>query len=262
MGSIALEPASRWSFAELAELFTASYEGYFMPVQLDEAAFAAMASASDFDLDASRVALDGDERVGLCNLGVRGEDAWIGGVGVVAGRRGEGIGTQLMHAAHDAARARGVRRVWLEVLVQNEPAIRLYERLGYERVRELEVWTLGELELRKHKGSPVPVAEALGRSGGREPWQRSDASVANLEGVEALAGERGAIVYRSTGGVVSLLQGTAEDEPAARELLESLPAGTTGVRWLNGPVGDPFNAAFASLGGAEVARQHEYVLTL
>ncbi|HEX4930339.1 MAG TPA: hypothetical protein VFV62_06475, partial [Gaiellaceae bacterium] len=62
MGPIALEPASRFSYAELAELFSASYEGYFMPVQLDEAAFASMASASDFDLDASRVALDGDER--------------------------------------------------------------------------------------------------------------------------------------------------------------------------------------------------------
>ena len=37
MAAVALEPASGRSHAELAALFTAGYEGYFMPVSVDEA---------------------------------------------------------------------------------------------------------------------------------------------------------------------------------------------------------------------------------
>ena len=181
MGTIALEPASNRSHAELAALFTAGYEGYFMPVSIDGTAFAAMAGSWDYDLGGSLVAVDGGEDVGLCMLAVRGQDAWIGGVGVVAGRRGEGIGEQLMRATEPRARDRHVTRIWLEVLVQNEPAIKLYEKLSYAHVGDLEVWSLdGGLVLQEHKVPSVPVAEALGRSRDRLPWQRADASVATL----------------------------------------------------------------------------------
>ena len=87
MGTVALEPASARSHAELAALFTAGYEGYYMPVAVDESAFSFMAGTWDYDLDASLVAVDGGD-VGLCMLGVRGASGWIGGVGIVAGRRG------------------------------------------------------------------------------------------------------------------------------------------------------------------------------
>jgi predicted N-acetyltransferase YhbS len=196
-------------------------------------------------------------------LGVRGEDGWIGGVGVVAGRRGEGIGERLMREAETAARDSGVERIWLEVLVQNEPAVRLYEKLGYSHVRELEVWSLdGALVLQEHKVPSVPVADAVGRSAGRLPWQRTDASVANLADAQALADARGSLIYRSSGGIVSIVQLTAGGEEAIRDLLGSLPDETTGVRYVNVPEGDPVNAVLESLGGTRTARQHEMLLRL
>ena len=177
MGSVALEPASTLSAAELAAVFIAGYEGYFMP-----------------------------------------------------------------------------------------PAIALYEKLGYALVRELEIWSLGELVFQKHKARSVPVARAQQRIRAdrreREPWQRADGSVANLEDVEALESEHGAVLFRRRGERVSLLQAVAEDETAARDLLQALPAEGMSLHWLNGPAGDPFNAAFASLGGTVAARQHEMVLEL
>ena len=265
MGTVALEPASTLSRAQLAEVFTASYEGYFMPVTVDEATYRFMAGSWDFDLEASRVAFDGEDPVGICNFGVRGEEGWIGGVGVVAHRRGEGIGKQLMQAAEDEARARGLKRIWLEVLVQNEPAIALYEKRGYKHVRELEVWSLGDL-VAVSNYVPVPVTavhERIRRERSeREPWQRADETVANLEDVEGLESERGAMLFRRTGERVSLLQGVAGDEAAASELLQSLPALATSLSWLNGPAGDPFNAAIAALGGTQSARQHEMLLEL
>lgn len=96
----------------------------------------------------------------------------------------------------------------------------------------------------------------------REPWQRSDESVANLESVEALESDRGALLFRRAGERITLLQGIAADEAAARELLHGFPAAATSLSWLNGPEGDPFNAAIASLGGTETARQHELLLEL
>src|SRR5438270_11181336 len=102
-----------------------------------------MVAAYDLDLDASRVAFDDDEAVGLGNLGLRGEDGWIGGVGVVAAARRRGIGETLMRALHAEAFERDVRRVWLEVIDRNESAHELYVKLRYRVVREIEVWSLG-----------------------------------------------------------------------------------------------------------------------
>jgi ribosomal protein S18 acetylase RimI-like enzyme len=263
MGTIALEPAASRSHAELAALFTVGYEGYFMPVSIDEAAFAAMAGSWDYDLGGSLVAVDGTEDVGLCMLAVRGQDAWIGGVGVVAGRRGEGIGEQLMRAIETSARDRRVTRIWLEVLVQNEPAIKLYEKLGYSHVRDLEVWSLdGGLVLQEHKVPSVQVTEAVGRNKERPPWQRADASVATLADAHAVADARGALIYRASGGIASIVQLAADDEDVIRDLLGSLPDETTGLRYVNVPESDPVNAVLESLGATLTARQHEMVLEL
>ena len=43
-------------------------------------------------------------------------------VGVVASARRSGVGEALMRALHEEARERGVRRVWLEVIVENTAA--------------------------------------------------------------------------------------------------------------------------------------------
>ncbi len=109
---------------ERAELFTAAYEGYVVPMHIDEASLAWMEEKFDFDLDASRIAYRDGEPVGLANLAVRGRDAWIGGVGVVASARRAGVGEALMRAVHEEARSRGVERVWLEVIVENTGALR------------------------------------------------------------------------------------------------------------------------------------------
>ncbi len=80
--TVTLAPAADFELATLAGVFTAGYEGYFVPVQVDEAALRSMVDAWDIDLGRSRVALVDGVPVGLAFLAVRGEAAWIGGVGV------------------------------------------------------------------------------------------------------------------------------------------------------------------------------------
>lgn len=52
--------------------------------------------------------------------------------------RGRGLGRMLMEACHDRLRALGMRRCLLEVNVENEPAMRLYEATGYTRAERLK----------------------------------------------------------------------------------------------------------------------------
>src|SRR5215472_10734165 len=48
--------------------------------------------------------------------------------------RGKGVGSALLEASEQLARRRGCKVLRLEVRTDNDVAIRLYERLGYERI--------------------------------------------------------------------------------------------------------------------------------
>jgi ribosomal protein S18 acetylase RimI-like enzyme len=265
MSAVALVPASRFTHAELAAIFTAGYDGYYTPFTVDEEAFRFMSTIWDDDLDASRVAVVDGAPAGICKLAIRGDRGWIAGIGIAAARRGQGVGEELMRGVLHVARERGLREVWLEVLVQNEPAIRLYEKLGFEHVRDLEVWALDSVSGKAGAVQRVPFQQAQERIRRQrtehEPWQRADETVANLDEVEGLEAEGGAVLFRAKGGRTSLLQGIARDEAAAHGLLQAL-GGAMPLQWLNGPQGDPFNAAIDALGGTLAHRQHELLLRL
>ena len=81
------------------------------------------------------VAVRGDQVVGWCDItpGRREGFTHCGtlGMGVLRGYRGQGIGTRLMERTIDAAKARGLERVELEVYASNGPAISLYEKRGF-----------------------------------------------------------------------------------------------------------------------------------
>src|SRR5947209_3749112 len=137
--AIELRPSTEFPLGGLAELFTAAYEDYFVPFKVDEQALGFMVDAFDLDLAESLVTVEDGTPVGLANLGRRGERTWVGGVGVVPARRGAGIGEQLMRGLCDRARGAGAREMVLEVIVENAPAIALYQKLGFVRTRELKI---------------------------------------------------------------------------------------------------------------------------
>jgi GNAT superfamily N-acetyltransferase len=244
----------------MAALFNAGYEGYVIPFQLDETALRWMIESFDIDLDASRVALRDGEPAGFANLALRGDQAWIGGVGVIVAARRHGIAEQLMRAVHEEARARGIAKVWLEVIEQNDAAFDLYEKLGYDVVREVEVWTLSA-EVANGSAHEVAAGEAHARiralRNGREPWQRADETLEHLGDVRGLETDAGAALFRMT-GVAQLLQITAVH---SEELLRTLRQHGT-VSMLNLPADDPVADSFRALGASVAVRQYEMVLDL
>ena len=220
-----------------------------------------MDDAFDIDVDASRVASRDGALVGLANLGIRYEDGWIGGVGVVPEARRSGIGEALMDAVHEEARSRALRRVWLEVIFENTGAFALYEKLGYRTVRDVEVWSLPLSVSERSETEDVSADEAHARirelGASREPWQRADGTVAHHDDVQGLLTPTGAAIYRRSGEHVQLLQLAGDTEPLLRTLRTLGP-----VSVLNLPVDDPAADVLRELGGAIAVRQHEMLLEL
>ena len=220
-----------------------------------------MDDAFDIDVDASRVAFRDGEPVGLGNLGARGEDAWIGGIGVVTTARRSGVGEALMRALHEQARERGIHRVWLEVIFENTGAFALYEKLGYRTIRDVQVWSLPLSVSERSEAQEATAEEAQARirelHARREPWQRSDGTLAHYADARGLVIAEGAAVYRRRGDNVQLVQVAGDAEPLLRAL-QTLGA----VSLLNLPEDDPATSVLQSLGAAVVVRQHEMLLEL
>ena len=262
-----LRPAGSLDLERLAGLFTAAYEDYLLPFAVDARQLRTMVDAFDLDLEASRVAFRDGEPVGLANLAIRGERGWIGGVGVVAAARRQGLGEVLMRAVHDQARERGLREVWLEVMVANERAVPLYEKLGYTTTRDVDVWSLdaaddaGEAEI---DADEVPWQDAHARvrerRDEREPWQRADETVANLGDLDGLVGGDAAAVFRVADGRVTFLQAVGSRDAVHRLVAAMRTRGP--VTALNLPADGMLGGAFRHLGGRHVVRQHEMVLQL
>jgi len=80
------------------------------------------------------VAEDGDGGLigELSALGRANRPADVG-MSVAAASRGRGVGTALMEACVEWARANGVHKLSLQVWPHNDVALRLYEKFGFER---------------------------------------------------------------------------------------------------------------------------------
>jgi ribosomal protein S18 acetylase RimI-like enzyme len=96
-------------------------------------------NAVDYNLSVG--AYDDDRMVGFTLIGV---DSWGGavtaydaGTGIVPAFRGQGLARRMFDRALPMLRKRGVERFSLEVLQQNEPAIRAYKKSGFEITRHL-----------------------------------------------------------------------------------------------------------------------------
>ena len=263
MDGLELRSAATLTDDALAELFTAAYADYLVPVTVTAEGLRFMAAAYDFDREASLVAVRDGELVGLVNLGLRGPEAWIGGLGVVPSERRRGTGRRLMEDVHDQARARGAERVWLEVIVENTQAVALYEQLGYTHVRELEVWSLPGAA---GEAAECPAADAHAwireHRDEREPWQRADASFEIDEGTLGLMVEDAAAVVRVSGDRVGVVQIAGRTAAALRELLSGARSLGETLGVLNLPADHLAGEALLELGGRVDVRQHEMVLTM
>jgi ribosomal protein S18 acetylase RimI-like enzyme len=254
---------------DLVRVFNLGFSDYLLPMVMDEAGLADHVACTDIDLACSRVALD-VEPVGFALAARRGHEAWIGGMGVAPAYRRGGLGARTLTAALEAVAAEGVDAVWLEVLEGNTAAVALYERLGFVRVRRLEVWSLAPdpgRDVVKPRALDVDAAHAwiAGHRAGREPWQRADASIVRMRerhaplvgtAVQRSGQIAGAAICRLDAATVRVLQIAAVDRAAARDLVLAA-AGELTLRLANVPGDDLLSGVLRRLGADLTAAQHE-----
>lgn len=135
--SFSLQPASDFPLVDLAGLLTRGFENYFVPIHMDVNALLGMIRRDSVDLTSSRVLLADGAPAALALIARRGSASRVAAMGVVSAWRGRGAGAFAMNGLIEEARERAERVMYLEVIDRNEPAIRLYEKYGFVKMRRL-----------------------------------------------------------------------------------------------------------------------------
>lgn len=206
-------PTSQYTDDELAEVYNAARVDYIVPMPMNGRRMRQYIDNYDINLDASVVSLDIDDRVptGIIMLGVRDDRSWITRLGVIPVKRRRKTGQFLMNRMIEYSQDNDLRMIQLEVIKGNEPAKRLFEKLGFELIRELLVIRRppGKLDESQLLDNVVSVSEcdeagvrrSLEHRDSYASWVEETSSLLNagsLKGlhVELTSGETGWIVFQ------------------------------------------------------------------
>ncbi|MEW5957817.1 MAG: GNAT family N-acetyltransferase [Chloroflexota bacterium] len=274
---IELIPASTFSYEELTEAYNHTRVDYIVPMPMNAAKLREYVQTYDIDMEASVVAVDGNEILGLSMLGVRERRAWITRLGVIRRNRRHGTGWTLVTYLIDQARLKQVDYIVIEVIKDNTPAYNLFIKKDFKTTREL-------LVLRRPPGPPkieTPPAEVkqLGYIDAVQlldarrtvaSWIDEKESLLNAGNLSALQvtladGSHGWLVYQNTVFQLGrLVIQTEAGNPLAvsRSLLYHLhlihPAQDTKTE--NLPADDPHWPAFKEMGYLVTFRRLEMIL--
>lgn len=178
-------PAASFDHDQLAVLFNACFSNYFVPLHVDAATIGNMVRRDGVDTSRSPVAIHDGRPVGFAFLAQRGQRLRIAAMGVMPEQRRGGVARRLMSRSLEAARAATCAEVVLEVISANEPAVRLYESMGFCRENTLWGFSYGDVpgtdrpETKSHAASAdltecsaAAVAAWIGAHGAANlPWQ-------------------------------------------------------------------------------------------
>jgi ribosomal protein S18 acetylase RimI-like enzyme len=272
--TILLNPASEYTIQDLTDIYNRTRVDYLIPMPMNAARLEEYIHTYDVDLEHSLVATQDGETLGVAMLGVRTDRAWVTRLGVIPDTRRRGTGQALTVGLLDQASSLGIGFTMLEVIKNNEPAHRLFLKLGFYEVGEL-------LVLRRSPTMPPPdpvVAEAcrleraealdlVGRDRGTQPWTNQSETLFNAQDVSGLRlmlpdGSEGWLVYqRQKFTLTRFAYKTEKGDPVkmARAFLSHLhcqyPRLDTQIE--NIQVSDPHLPAFYQLGYVEAFRRIE-----
>jgi len=182
MTPLSFKPACEFTIPFLADLMTRSFEAYFVPISINDTALLTMMRRDGIDLTSSRVLVKDGEPVGIALIARRGWTSRLAAMGITINARNGGVGTWAMQSLIEEARVRGDREMLLEVIEQNTAGVKLYEKVGFTKIRRLvgykledpQVESNGELE----EIDIRELARLVGHHGLADlPWQLSGATL-------------------------------------------------------------------------------------
>jgi GNAT superfamily N-acetyltransferase len=279
---VVISDTSRMSSAALADAINAVFAGYYIPPANTASSFASFCRWFNLDLATSvRMETKDGTLMGLAMLGIRGSRGWCGPFGIVPNFRGRGLAGTLASGLIARARSHGLRSLGLEVLVQNERAIKTYQNAGFVTLRSVCVLDGSpENSFFKSDGGEsydiqeITVAEAWLiaeqlRTGRPPPtWQREPVSLLSMEMKAAVAllngREQGVLVYRHNTIANQVAIGALDfrEESVARALLARVASLSSRFFCLNEPENSTLHELLGRVGLREVHRQYEMTLQL
>jgi len=276
--TVELIPASAFSYEELTDAYNHTRVDYIVPMPMNAAKLQEYVETYNVDLDASAVAVDGYEILGLAMLGIRAGRAWITRLGVIRNNRRRRTGWTLVTHLIEQARQKKARYVILEVIENNTPAYNLFIKKGFKETRQL-------LVLRRPPGSPqieAPAAEVrplgyvearylLDNRSSKPSWIDEKESLLNAGNLGAYyatlaEGSTGWLVYQNTVfqlGRLVLQTEVGNPLTVARVLLHALHSehSAQDTKTENLPLNDPHWPVFKEMGYIEMFRRNELILT-
>ncbi len=276
---ITVVPASQFTFEELTEAYNQTRVDYIVPMPMNAARLREYVHNYDVDMDASAVAVEGDQILGLAMLGTRPGHTWITRLGILPAKRRRGTGQLLTEYLIAQSRRLRPDYVLLEVIKHNVPAYQLFQKLGFREIREL-------LVLRRPPGPPagevdpytvqrLDHTQAIALLQQRQSipsWLDETPSLENAGNLAALhvelkTGGRGWLVYQNTVfqlGRLVLQTEVGDPRQVAMALVHALhtthPAQDTKTE--NLPLSDPHWSALQTMGYLESFRRIEMRLDL
>jgi len=137
--SIKLLPTVQFTYDELVAAYNQTRVDYTVPMPMNAARLRDYVHTYDVDLELSCVAMEDEHVLGLAMLGVRPGHTWVTRLGVLPVKRRRGTGQLLMECLIEQSRNLEVDYVTLDVIKHNDPALRLFLKLGFREMRELMV---------------------------------------------------------------------------------------------------------------------------
>ncbi|MCR8641041.1 GNAT family N-acetyltransferase [Paenibacillus sp. N1-5-1-14] len=173
--TITFKKMSEYSIEECVQLWTAGFEGYLLPMNMNIDAFIARTANNELSMENSIVILVDDVPAGFVMNSIREiggkKVAWNGGTGVAMPYRKQGIGRLLMQRNLELYRELEVDIATLEALSPNEKAINLYKHVGYEVIDEVTLLqnneALSATVLETAGEQPYTVTRGMGREAGK-----------------------------------------------------------------------------------------------
>ena len=180
-----IKPASDYPLPDLTHLLNLSFENYLVPITFNLIQFMTMLRKDSVDLTASRVLLADDQLAGLALIARRGWTSRLAAMGIVQRLRGNGAGSWFMDKLIQDARDRKDHEMVLEVIEQNQHAVRLYQKCGFQTLRRL----VGLVRKEAKESGKYSLEEIDLREAGRLvsqyglsdlPWQLAGETLAHL----------------------------------------------------------------------------------
>ena len=183
--TIELHPFLEHELQEAVNLINLGFSDYFVHIQFSLPMFLNMVRTDGIDLGWSRIIHWDGQAVGVALIARRGWTSRLAAMCLSPASRGQGVGRAAMDLLLAEASTRGDHNIVLEVIEQNTPAVRLYEKCGFKVDRRLvsfeglftptmEFPELHELDIRE-------VARHITLHGLENlPWQISGESLAQI----------------------------------------------------------------------------------